>query len=143
MENSFTLETLGMRLKLARKKSKLSQQAIAEMLGIHETTYIKYEGNKREPKPDVLIKFKQITGVDWEYLMEGKNRQNQRSFLKELFKTVQEPHRSKLIEMIEVSEKVEIIRLELIGSYIELKIKYADYISQYMDNAEERETKTT
>lgn len=133
-------KTLGMRLKVARKKSGLSQQAIAGLIGIHETTYIKYEGNKREPKSDVLIKFKKITGVDWEYLMEGTGSDELRSPLKKLFQSIQEPHRSKFIDMIEVSEKVEIIRLELLSTYVELKIKYKNFIYQYMENTKERKT---
>jgi transcriptional regulator with XRE-family HTH domain len=40
---------VGMRLQSLRKKKELSRKAVADYLGVHETTYGKYELGHREP----------------------------------------------------------------------------------------------
>lgn len=63
---------LNERMKEARKARGFSQRILAEKLGIHELTYVKYEKGEREPKASVIKDFIQITGVACHWLLSGK-----------------------------------------------------------------------
>lgn len=61
--------TLGERLKKARKEKKLTQQYMADCLGIAKSTYCGYESDFR--KPDVLTvqRMAPILGVSGSYII--------------------------------------------------------------------------
>lgn len=48
--------TLGNRLSIARKKVGLSQEYVANQIGVHRTTIGKYENDECEPSLDVIKK---------------------------------------------------------------------------------------
>lgn len=64
--------SLGERLKQLRKKKKLIQKDIAEMLGIDNTTVSKWESDTYEPDIDNLNKLAEIYGVSVDYLIGNK-----------------------------------------------------------------------
>jgi len=65
-------ETFSERLTIERKAQGLSQRAMAEKLGIGQSTYMHYElvgtKNGREPSFAILYKIAQILDVSLDYL---------------------------------------------------------------------------
>ncbi len=67
-----TMETLGTRLKNLRKSKKLTQQQIADAIGVSKTSVIYWEKDENLPKHDSLMALAQILGVTSNYLLYGK-----------------------------------------------------------------------
>lgn len=59
----------GDRLKLLRKDKGLSQQSLANMVGVSKSLICCYESGKRTPSLENVIAFIQIFGVDADYLL--------------------------------------------------------------------------
>ena len=57
------------RLKLLRKKSKYTQQNMADMLGLTLNAYQKYEQAERTPSFDCLVKIADIFQVPTDFLL--------------------------------------------------------------------------
>lgn len=61
------------RLLALRKKRNWKQKDVANMLGIHVTTYTKYETGASEPKNEMLLKLADIFGTSTDYLLGRTN----------------------------------------------------------------------
>ena len=59
----------GDRLKALRKEKGLSQQMLADMVGVSKSLICCYESGKRTPSLENVIAFIQIFGVDADYLL--------------------------------------------------------------------------
>ncbi len=59
-----------MKLKELRKRNNLSQQEIANKLGINNVTYYGYEKGRSEPSIKTLIQLADIYGVSLDYLCD-------------------------------------------------------------------------
>ena len=68
------MEPLASRLKDERTKRKLTQQQIADILGINRVTYQGYESGKHEPDLSILIKLSDTFDRSTDYLL-GKYNQ--------------------------------------------------------------------
>ncbi|ARD29555.1 peptidase S24 [Acinetobacter lactucae] len=66
------METLGTRLKNLRKSNKLTQQQVADAIGVSKTSVIYWEKDENLPKHDSLMALAQILGVTSDYLLSGK-----------------------------------------------------------------------
>ncbi|MFX9718188.1 S24 family peptidase [Acinetobacter baumannii] len=66
------METLGTRLKNLRKSKKLTQQQVADTIGVSKTSVIYWEKDENLPKHDSLMALAQILGVTSDYLLSGK-----------------------------------------------------------------------
>ena len=66
------METLGTRLKNLRKSKKLTQQQVADAIGVSKTSVIYWEKDENLPKHDSLMALAQILGVTSNYLLYGK-----------------------------------------------------------------------
>ena len=60
---------IGDRLRAIRKEYGLTQQNIADVLGVDRTTYTVYEGGSITPSPATLVKLSQIYNVTVGYLI--------------------------------------------------------------------------
>ena len=60
---------LHKRLKQMRKNERLSQQELADKLGINRSTLAKYEQNERHPPNDVLVNIAEMFNVTTDYLL--------------------------------------------------------------------------
>lgn len=69
---------MGERLRLARKKNKMSQEEVAEKLNIARSNISKYEHDKLEPNIHTIKQFCKLYGVTADYLLgiESKEGQN-------------------------------------------------------------------
>jgi len=67
------METLGTRLKNQRKSKKLTQQQVADAIGVSKTSVIYWEKDENLPKHDSLMALAQILGVTSDYLLHGKH----------------------------------------------------------------------
>ncbi|MBQ4332461.1 MAG: helix-turn-helix transcriptional regulator [Clostridia bacterium] len=59
----------GARLRMLRRRAKWTQQAVADRLSIHRTTYTKYETGVVTPDQQGLLKLAEIFGVTVDYLL--------------------------------------------------------------------------
>lgn len=70
MENKTS--NLGDRVKLARKRSKLTQDELAEKLGVTTRTINHYENNQRNPKRNMLIAIAKVCDINIAWLKDGR-----------------------------------------------------------------------
>lgn len=63
-----------MKLLELRKSKGITQQEIAEKLGINNVTYYGYEKERTEPNLQMLIKIADIYGVSLDYLCDHKTK---------------------------------------------------------------------
>ena len=63
----------GDRLKSLRKDKNLSQQNLADMVGVSKSLICCYESGKRTPSLENVIAFIQIFGVEADYLLGSDN----------------------------------------------------------------------
>ena len=82
---------LGDRLRAIRKEYGLTQQNIADVLGVDRTTYTVYEGGSITPSPATLVKLSQIYNVTVGYLIGVEENHP------ELRKIPEEKQREKLL----------------------------------------------
>lgn len=66
------METLGSRLKYLRRLKKLTQQQIADQIGVSKTSIIYWEKDENTPKYESLIALTKIFNVEANYLLNGK-----------------------------------------------------------------------
>lgn len=60
---------LGKRLKELRIEKNLTQQQLADKLGLHSVTYLHYEKSQREPPLSVLVSMALFFEVSTDYLL--------------------------------------------------------------------------
>lgn len=70
------MDHLGTRLKQLRKNKNITQQQLAELIGVSKTSIIYWEKGDNLPKHDSLITLGRIFGVSPTYLMQGKTVDN-------------------------------------------------------------------
>ncbi len=70
MEKRFLPE----RLKEARRRKRLSQEELAELVGVTRSTVAKWEIGNRVPKGDHLMKLSDVLGVPPSYFFEGEEK---------------------------------------------------------------------
>lgn len=63
---------IGDKIKMARKAQKITQQALADRLGVHRSTIANYEIERRRPSLAEIKEIAKILHVDMNYLLEGQ-----------------------------------------------------------------------
>ena len=66
------MDTLGKRLREARKAARLTQQAVADHFGIDRVNVTQWEGDTTRPDQDRVPKLARLYGVDLEWLMTAQ-----------------------------------------------------------------------
>ena len=93
MENrkeSDTMETIGNRITTYRKKKSMTQEALAEKLGVSSQAVSKWENDLSCPDISLLVPLCDILGISTDELLSGKNNEvrvlptNERKSLEEL-----------------------------------------------------------
>ena len=69
MENKNHTNILPIRLKQLRQERGLTQQHLADDLGLNSVTYLRYEKGQREPSIDLLIVFAEYFDVSIDFLV--------------------------------------------------------------------------
>ncbi|WP_407408976.1 XRE family transcriptional regulator [Acinetobacter sp.] len=70
------MDHLGTRLRQLRKEKNITQQQLAELIGVSKTSIIYWEKGDNLPKHDSLVHLSKILGVSPTYLMQGKTIDN-------------------------------------------------------------------
>lgn len=65
----------GTRLKLLRKQAGMTQQQVADRIGVTKSVISFYELKERCPSPDVLVKYAKIFHVTTDYLLGVEREQ--------------------------------------------------------------------
>ncbi|MBU7318209.1 helix-turn-helix domain-containing protein [Paenibacillus oleatilyticus] len=63
--------TFGERLKQSRNRKQMTQEQVAQKIGIDFTTISKYENDRSQPDNEVLQKLAQLYGVSIDWLLVG------------------------------------------------------------------------
>lgn len=75
--NIYTIEErkklVGQSLKVIRKYYKLSQQTVAEEIGINTQTYSTYERGRNEPPVEILVRLSYLYDIPLEYIVQYDN----------------------------------------------------------------------
>lgn len=66
--------TMGDRLKELRQQRSLSQEIVAQSIGITRSAYSHYEINNRQPVYETLIKLASFFEVTTDYIIDGESR---------------------------------------------------------------------
>lgn len=66
------MATLGEKIKMARKSQHITQQAMADRLGVHRSTIANYELTRRKPSLTEIKEIAKLLHVDVNYLLEGE-----------------------------------------------------------------------
>lgn len=74
-----SMETLGIRLKQKRKEKKITQQQLADSIGVSKTSVIYWEKDENIPKHESLTLLSRILGVTPDWLLKGIEAQNNNS----------------------------------------------------------------
>lgn len=134
---------LGERLKELRESKKLTQQEMADLLGIARGTYAHYEINRREPDNATLIKLSTFFKVSLDHLLGQDNiydvghiiaeeREEQGLSVKELAESVGiseiELYRHEQNDEPLTEDLAEKIAKTLGMSFVELRDKYNLYV---------------
>ncbi|OJU95091.1 helix-turn-helix domain-containing protein [uncultured Acinetobacter sp.] len=70
------METLGIRLKQLRKEQKLTQQQLADKVGVSKTSVIYWEKDENIPKHESLMLLSNALNCRPEWLLTGENKEN-------------------------------------------------------------------
>jgi transcriptional regulator with XRE-family HTH domain len=71
-DHSSTNIQFSERLKSLRKKAGYSQKEFAELVGLHQVQYGRYERGDSRPYSETLTKIADALGVSTDYLLEGQ-----------------------------------------------------------------------
>lgn len=72
------MTSIGQRLKSLRRAKGLTQQKLADALGVERSTYAKYEINKNEPDYAMIKVLAKFHGVDEKYIIYGEEKAAER-----------------------------------------------------------------
>lgn len=70
------METLGTRLKALRKTQKVTQQQLADAIGVSKTSVIYWEKDDNLPKHESLMALSKVLSVTPDFLLSGKSSGN-------------------------------------------------------------------
>lgn len=107
--------TFSEKLKLARKESNMTQEEVAQRLGVTRATYSRYELGQREPNVEMLKNISNVFNVSVDFLV-NENKYNKDAILNS-------------------TEK------KLLKIFRELNKQGQDYIVQTIDMAKDKYTK--
>lgn len=67
---------VGKRIKELRKRLSLTQEELAERVGVSRSALANYESGLREPKGDILVRFAKVFNITTDYLLGKAGRTN-------------------------------------------------------------------
>lgn len=76
-------DTIGSRIRAARKKLNMTQAKLSEQAFISESYLALIENDKRNPSTDVVCKLAEILGVSADHLLFGEIPKNKQSLFNE------------------------------------------------------------
>lgn len=135
------MNTLGMRLKMARKAAGLSLRKVGELIGLSHAAIKKYEDGKAFPSSDILLKLAQAFSIRSEYFFRPiKHRLEKVKFRKRrsIQKKVEESIRQEVLDQIERRLELEdLFPTPHIANFTvpSLSIKKIDNLNQLEDLA--------
>lgn len=100
MNDMFSAENRANRLKEERKRLKLIQRDAAEIIGMREASWIRYE-KYGEPLNQEQIYILQNAGFDMSYVLFGESHLNksQQTVISELYDQIDAEHQSSLMDV--------------------------------------------
>lgn len=123
--------TIGERIKNERKKAGLTQQELADRLGVSFANISQYENNKRNPKHETVFKIADAIGVNPYYLLYGVDREQMEqiglalikydSVLKKEFNNAEEREKSLMRSFRKLNPDGQQVAVERVEELTEIK----------------------
>lgn len=79
---------LGKRIKQARELKKMTQETLAEMIGVSRTAIARWESGETDPTVEHLISLSNLLDVNASYLLGTNNKDHIIEILKEMSATL-------------------------------------------------------
>ncbi|NME83334.1 helix-turn-helix transcriptional regulator [Clostridium sp. SM-530-WT-3G] len=99
---------LNEKLKALRKELKLSQEYVANVLGINRTTITAIESGSRRVTSDELVKFSELYGVTLDELMyEQKTLDSEAKMFARTFSELSDYDRREIMNLIKFKKKIK------------------------------------
>ncbi len=89
MEKEFLVK-MGERIALKRKENKLTQEQLAEKVGVSLQTISNIEGGKKAARPENIVKISIVLGITTDYILTGKKTVNQLKGITESISNLEE-----------------------------------------------------
>ncbi|MFF2156091.1 helix-turn-helix domain-containing protein [Paenibacillus chitinolyticus] len=107
------MSNLGLRLKKARENKRLTQQQVAEILGISNGTISGYERNYRDPDTEILKKMANLYEVSLDWLHDRNEKESEYSLpenkINHIIREVEEEYKVNLSDDPVVQETIRTI----------------------------------
>ena len=119
-------DTLASRLKQVRDSMGISQTSFAEMLGVSQFTISNYETGKRFPDLEFLVRLKQVTKVNLNWLIDGTSGSG--DFIPGI------PGGNEIRDYLYWFEKVPLVRHQALAALADLKFRYPEMFAISREN---------
>ncbi|NPC91182.1 helix-turn-helix transcriptional regulator [Bacillus sp. WMMC1349] len=115
-----------------RKSKKITQEQMAEKIGVHRGTYANYERGHRQPDYDTLIKIADFFGVTIDYLLRGVDPKEHNKIFTEEAKRLLDSKEANItpLDGEEVTDEMLNTALELIIEQLKYRRKPGDVKSR-------------
>lgn len=100
-------KTLNERVKEARKKLNLSQNYVAEYLGINRNAVIEIESGKRKISSDELNKYSTLFAISADELLNGKKIDNPSFVFARKFEALDAKDQEEILNLIEFKRMIK------------------------------------
>lgn len=99
--------TVNERVKQARNKLHLSQNYVANYLGINRTAVVEIESGKRKISADELNKYSVLLNISADELLNGKNIQMPKTIFARKFNELDEKDQEEILNLIEFKKSLK------------------------------------
>ena len=99
------MDTIGKRIKYARSKISMSQEVLAERVGLKQGTISDIERDKSNPSIDTLIRIRDVLDVSIDWLLTGEDNnislENDTKKILDMYKSLNEKDKNKIEGIME------------------------------------------
>lgn len=107
---------LGERIKQARQKAHLSQEKVAELIGVSRQAVTKWESGQSAPNTENLFRLAEILGITVDQLIATED--NSRSIAEEVYRMIKDEEAKKEAQRKAQSGKNVLVFFCILGTYI-------------------------
>lgn len=131
------MKTIGEKIKSARRRKGITQQQLAEKVGVAVSTLANYENNNREPDLKITKRIVEVLNIDSDYFLDVNRFITKPDHASDLVLT---PHEENLVRAYRRSDQKDAVNkllgihdIDFINSFI---LKYSEFPKEVQDEIE-------